>query len=434
MLINQIMEKRRIHKATRVVVDKPKATVPTVASKPTVQKTKAFFDTGSYAGRLPKKPTPDQIRMLLAENNVDNPLNDIVYGLNNKGNINTLTDSIFTALSRPNRRANDCSFAIFAQSGQGKSHVVRTFASAIGLPFVNAPATSLKTVDDLFKMIMTTYSQSSFKGDSLFPNPNHVDTKFPAITRLDRDDYQYMIPPIVVFLDEAHAIPKKMMEAGLLTAMEPDDHWMSVNYEGETVTVDTRNICWVLATTEKGMLFDAFINRVVSLIEWQNAGPEELAQIVRMKVKKLTGQTPSDLFCESVAGMRRVPREAISFAKKAMNKKRVIPSLTWDEICQRVASDMGLDEWGLNKKQVDILAALGQRPIAESRLTAVAKCRIEQIRKYELPELMSYDNGGPFIVSSSRGLCITVAGLAELEKRGISHNGHKVTAEYFENR
>ena len=96
---------------------------------------------------------------------------------------------------------------------------------------------------------------------------------------------------------------------------------------------------------------------------------------------------------------------------------------------------MGLNEYGLTKKQTDILHSLGQRPIAESRLAEIAKCRIAQVKKYELPALMQYNNGGPFVVSvSGRGMCITRNGLLMLEKMGMDHKGDKITAEYFESK
>jgi hypothetical protein len=118
-----------------------------------------------------------------------------------------------------------------------------------------------------------------------------------------------------------------------------------------------------------------------------------------------------------------------------VQQKAMMPSDSWEECCKLVAHDLAIDEWGLTRKQVAILAALGQRPISLAGLGNVAKCRAEQVRSMELPGLQQYTNGGPFVISlTGRGVCITEAGLRELEKRGLPHKGKKITAEYFESK
>ncbi len=231
------------------------------------------------------------------------------------------------------------------------------------------------------------------------------------------------------------------MTGGLLNAMEPDDGLMVVK-RGRTgsMLVDCKDVCWIGATTEKGKLFDAFANRLGTDIEWRSAAASEVAQIVKQKLdrKAESGEIAFSMpleACEIVARYRRVPREAINFGLKVIQQRDMLPSDTWDEAAAQVARDIGLDEWGFTRKQVAILAAMGQRPIAEKRLAAVAKCRMEQVERYELPMLIDYSNGGPLVVSvTGRGMCITEAGLRELDKRGISHKGRKITAEYFEER
>jgi Holliday junction resolvasome RuvABC ATP-dependent DNA helicase subunit len=246
---------------------------------------------------------------------------------------------------------------------------------------------------------------------------------------------------MIVFFDEAHALPTKMMTGGLLNAMEPDDGLMVVKQgRTSTVVVDCKNLCWVGATTEKGKLFDAFANRLGTDIEWRSASSKIVAKIVAQKMmsRYLDGEIMDvvpDEACALAARYRRVPREAINFAVKMAQQQSMFPSDTWEEAADQVAQDMGLDEWGFSEKQIAILSAVGQRPMAEKRLALVAKCRSEQVERYELPMLMDYTNGGPLVVPiPGRGMCITHAGLRELEKRGIAHRGEKITAEHFESR
>lgn len=404
---------------------------------------KVFYDPSSTRAHrnLPEAPTEDQIRMALSQNSERCPLNQIIVSDANAGNMRMLRDFAFTALKRYNRSLRGCNFGIYAGSGQGKTYVVKQFAKTVGIPFVFVQSASISNTWDLFEQIKDAFDEHRFEGDVLSKQPCNfkpiVEWKNP------KDGTDFTIPPCIILFDEAHQIPRKMMKGGLLNAMERDDGMMAIKSPGaksDFKIVNCQNVCWIAATTERGMLFDAFENRLGTAIEWHSAGPDEVASIIKMKMDAyhkdgdLPFTMPEDV-CHMVAKYQRVPREAISFATKVIQRRDIMPSHTWEEACAAIAYDMGLDEWGFTRKQVMILKALGQRPIAESRLPGVAKCRIEQVQKYELPFLMSYDGDGPYIVSvSGKGSCITEAGLLELEKRGIDHKGKSITAEYFESK
>ena len=389
---------------------------------------KLFWDHTSNRlyPHLPKTPTEGMIRSALAENNQTCPLNDIIIGVENGGNMRTLRRFSFTACKRYNHSARGCNFGIFAQSGQGKTFIVKQFAKTIGIPFVLIQSASLVDTWQLFREVCDACEK--------------IDT---PIVDFKKHESDYTLPPVIVFFDEAHAIPRKMMKGGLLNAMEPDDGYMMAKPPGmrtDSIVIDCKDVCWIAATTEKGMLFDAFANRLGTMIEWQNAGISQVAQIVEQKMnwrkkhKYLPFTMPIEA-CEIVARYCRVPREAVNFGSAVIQQVDMIPSLSWIEAAEQVARDMGLDEWGFTKKQILILSAVGQRPIALKRLPSVARCRIEQVEKYELPKLIGYFDGGPYLVPvSGRGMCITEAGLSQLEKRGIPHKGKRITAECFENR
>lgn len=394
-----------------------------------VQYQKIFWDSTANRSipKLPLKPNEDDIRLAVSPNNSACSLNKIIHGPENEGNMRTLRRFVFTAMKRQNHSLRGCNFGIYAQSGQGKTFVVKQFAKAVGIPLVFVQSAALSDTATLFDMICTACA----------------DVNTPVVPyKPDEDDKaDYKLPPVIVFFDEAHTLPVKMMTGGLLNAMEGDDGMMIVKKgRSSTVLVNCENVCWIGATTEKGKLFDAFANRMSTDIEWRSAAANEVAEIVAQKMEKryLDGEIPfpvPDEACQLVARYRRVPREAISFALKTVQQRDMYPSDTWEEAAAQVAKDMGLDEWGFSKKQIAILSALGQRPHAEKRLAGVAKCRTEQVERYELPMLMDYSNGGPLVVPiSGRGMCLTSAGLKELDKRRIPHRGEKITAEYYENK
>jgi SpoVK/Ycf46/Vps4 family AAA+-type ATPase len=407
-----------------------------------MQPQKVFYDytRDRRLSQLPGPPTDNEIRAALSQNNRRCPLSEVIVSRDNEGNMRTLRRFAFTALKRYNRSCRGCNFGLFAGSGQGKTYLAKQFARTIGIPFVFVQSASLIDTWQLFELIQAEFAKHEFHGDSLITPPNRA---FPKIVEWENpeDNSDYTVPPCIVFFDEAHQIPKKMMVGGLLNAMERDDGYMQVRPSGakaDTLTVNVREVCWVAATTERGRLFDALENRLSTAIEWAPANSLEVTAITKMRIdqyastKELPFSMPIEA-CQMVAKYRRVPREAISFAYKVVQQKDMMPSDTWEEAVKRVAGDIGVDAGGLSVKQVAILAALGQRPIAETRLPTIAKCRLEQVQRFELPALISYDNGGPFVVAmSGKGMCITEAGLQQLEKRGIAHKGRRVTAEHFE--
>lgn len=396
-----------------------------------MQRKKIFFDStpDRRLKSLPPRPSDDEIRVHLFDSSSDCPLNNIICGKANAGNMEILQTFAFTALKRGDRSCRDCNFGIYAQSGQGKTYVVKQFAKTIGIPFVFVQSKSLKNTWMLFEMIRDRFDQHEHNG-----------RRWPPIEEVNEDEFDYALPPCIVFFDEAHALSKSMMTAGLLNAMESGDGTMVAKPEGansDAVRIDCSEVCWIAATTEKGMLFDAFENRLTS-IEWASARKEELVQIVKMAVDQRyeNGElehTLPEYACEIVTRYQRVPREAVQFAELTIQKKDVFPNFTWEDAASSVAKNLDIDEGGLTKKQVNVMSALGTRPIAESRLPSVAKCRKEQLQRYVLPPLMEYNEIGPLVISlPGRGMCLTESGLKELEKRGIGHNGHKVTVEYFE--
>lgn len=391
-----------------------------------VQTQRLFYDNGCMP-HLPPPPLDEDIRVALAENNVKCPLNEIIVSEANQGNMRNLRRFAYTAYKRINRSCRGCNFGIFSPAGQGKTFVVKKFAETIGIPFVFVQSPSLESTYHLFEQIQEAFEK--------FGTP---------IVQVKDDNHDFYLPPCIVFFDEAHELRTSLMKGALLNAMEPDDAYMVIKQpgsKGSTHRVDCYEVCWVAATTDRGDLFDAFDSRLTTAIEWASADGEELTGIIEAGLNKKvrTGElpfAPPREVCKLIAQYQKVPRLAIhGFGAKVVQQKDYIPSHTWEECCQIVASDIGLNQFGFTKKQTAILAALGKRPIAEGRLSEIAQCRVSEVKKYVMPGLMQYVGGGPYVVSvTGRGMCLTRAGLRLLEKMGISHRGEKITAEYFESR
>jgi Holliday junction resolvasome RuvABC ATP-dependent DNA helicase subunit len=393
------------------------------------QQQKAFWDytPDRRLSHLPSPPTDDEIRLALARNNVKCPLNEIIVSPPNDGNFRILHRFAFSAYQRFNRSCRGCNFGIYCPPGQGKTFIVKRFAETIGIPFAFIQSPGLQDCWDLFQQVSKACEKA---GVPVVP------------TKRDKSDFT--LPPCIIFFDEAHQLRESLQRGSLLNPMEPDDGYMHIKQpgkNGDMLVVNCKEVCWVGATTDPADLFDAFRTRLSTTIEWVPATEKELPAIVKagLDAKERKGEiakSPPLQVCEMICKYQKVPRSAIhSFGVMVVQQKAMMPSDSWEECCKLVAHDLAIDEWGLTRKQVAILAALGQRPISLAGLGNVAKCRAEQVRSMELPGLQQYTNGGPFVISlTGRGVCITEAGLRELEKRGLPHKGKKITAEYFESK
>lgn len=394
-----------------------------------IQKQRTFFTEvlGDVNDELPFRPTDNEINAQLASNNAACPLNRIIVSGANRGNSRILHRFASAAYRRPNHSCRGLNFGIYSPPGQGKTFVVKCYAETIGIPFVFIHSAGLQDTWDLFNQISAACAKM---GTPVVP----MKTK----------KANFVLPPCIVFFDEAHELKESLQRGALLNPMEPDDGYMHLKTPGkdsDMVVVDCYDVCWVAATTDPADLFDAFRSRFLNSIEWAPASREELPRIIKagldnkVSTGELTLPIPLEA-CDSIARYTTVPRMAIhGFGTQVVLQKQLIPSQTWEEACVTVAADLQIDQWGMTKKGLMILEALGKRPIARGRLGDICKCRTAQIEKMELPALMQHNNGGPFALSvTGRGMCITESGLRELDKRGVAHNGRKVTAEYFESK
>lgn len=361
----------------------------------------------------PLRPTEEEILESLSPNNPQCPLNRIVSS-SNDGNMRMLRRFAFESYKLVDRSCRGLNFGIYAGPGQGKTFVVKCWAETIGLPFVEIDSASLEDTWTLFQEICKVCKA---KGIPVVPQQSEFDFK---------------LPPCIVFFDEAHALSNSIRTGGLLKAMEYKDGIMRTQPSGKGAhrpmyTINCANVCWIAATTDPGLLYkesQAFYDRFPNHIQWNPATSEEIIEIVRHNYPQLDREA-----CEQVAFYCKVPRKAIAFANQ-MRSEREMSKGTWMEAARIVASDMQIDEYGMPLQQVNLLKVLGQRPVAIVRLGAQIGVRREELESMILPPLMNQEK--PLVRATRRGYAITRAGVEELEKRKISHCGDRVMAERIE--
>lgn len=348
-----------------------------------------------HVNRRPE-PTDEEKRIRVDRRSKRSPFYRFI---GNERAVRKMTAAAYTALGRENHEMRELAFAIFGPSSSGKTSLARCYADTVSLPFMEISPKSLRTTDDLFRIIrnvLLEYGLPLVEED----RPNH-----------------YRLPPCVIFIDEVHALTPGIVD-GLLKATEFNDAQL-VTESG--VVIDTYRVTWMIATTDEGKLFEAFRTRF-SPVVLNYLNKSDVAKIV-----KLANADLSETVCQLVAKYNsRIPRKALEFARYMRMVQAMQPEDTWEAIAAQVASDEGIDEFGMQEVHLKLLTALGQGPIAKNRIALIAGRKDEEVERNILPWLMVATDDQPALITvTGRGYAITEAGVAELEKRGIEHKSGK---------
>lgn len=340
-------------------------------------------------------------RKIISPDNAKYELNKFI---GNEQAIRRLNRAVFSALGKVNRDCSDFSFALCGPASTGKTFLSKLFASSLKLPFVSVEPQSIHRVHDIFVEIEKVCAEFS----------NHT-TLYPY------DTNKYYLPPMVVFIDEVHNLKNSVVQ-GLLKATEPNDRIM-VTEEG--VEVKTNNVCWMIATTDRGDLFDAFDTRFQK-VNLNLYSRKEMAQIIKMN----NPDWPEEV-CMLVAKYNsQVPREALAFARD-MRVEYEMNGGSWLDVAASVAEDHGIDAQGMTYSRLEVLRMLGQSPVSASQLPHYIHVKEDELRKFIMPPLMSKtpDQKIPLVTISNKGYTITKAGIEELNKRSIPNKGIEAIPE-----
>ena len=357
-------------------------------------------------------PTPEERRWISDPNNPQCPLYRFIGNAKAK---ERLSRAVYAAWGRPNHCCSDQSFALLGPSSAGKTTLARLYGEAVGLPFIEIQP---KAVQNSRQLYMEIYNKLKNTVIPFAEGPKSL-ILLPADPECTNDP-NMIVSPCVVFIDEVHALNRNIVPE-LLKATEPKDGMLSI---GEGWYADCRNVCWIIATTERGLLFPPFENRFRK-VQLDMYGADEIAQIMH-----LNHPSWNKPLCQLVAKYSsRVPREALAFAVD-MQLERDKNGGDWKSIAARVARSHDIDRFGLTKKRLAILVALGQiGAVSKNRMCDFAQCQLEELERFQMPALLACTATEPaMVVVTSKGYAITHQGLAELEKRGIPHRGDEVVA------
>ena len=340
-----------------------------------------------------------------------NPKCPLSHFIGNQKALRRLSRAAYSAWGQPNHDCSDQSFALVGPSSTGKTTLARLFGDSVLLPFVEIHPKSVKGPKNILEEIQLVLEKIKIYSKSL-----QQEITLQLVPNIDN---HFIVPPLVLFIDEVHALSNPIVQS-LLKAIEPKDGHLATE---EGWTADCRKVCWIIATTDRGLLFDAFDTRFRK-IHLNLYDREEIAQIVHLNNKDWSMDV-----CRIVAKYCwRVPREAIAFAQDMrteyeMQSKR--GHVSWEEVAAAVAQDSDIDPMGMTLQRIKVLVALGQQgAIPRGRLCHYAQCKEEELVKFVMPALITATDHEPALVAvTSKGYSITRSGLEELTRRGIPHNG-----------
>lgn len=234
------------------------------------------------------------------------------------------------------------------QPSTGKSELAKRMAEALGLPFIKLDGRSVLSKERLFQLINGQLSQQG-----LCVSQVSQQAGLPVM--------EY--PPLVVFIDEVHLVPRSLQESFLTMLEAADrivlvaDHYAKMN-----------NATFLFATTRASCIDAAFRSRCteIHLREYNKA---EVAAIVEHKLKQ---NWPRDIYLEIAKLGRCVPRVAIEIGKELETEIAVseYSNRSLKEHLEEVRLAREIDEMGLTFLDLQYLTILEHenRPVGEQAL------------------------------------------------------------------
>lgn len=238
-------------------------------------------------------------------------------------------------------------YLLTGQPSTGKTELARRMASALGLPFVRLDGRGVVSRDRIYDLVDGELSQAGMTAAQVGHQAG-----LPV--------FQY--PPLVVFIDEVHLVPRAIQES-LLTMLEAADRTVTLGSRVARVERAT----FIFATTRASELDSAFRSRCaeVQLREY------DLGEVAEIISRRFPGWT-RDVYTEIAKLGRRVPRVALELARELETEITVSEHTHRSalEHLREVRTARELDEFGLTPLDLQCLSVLERenRPVGEQSL------------------------------------------------------------------
>jgi Holliday junction resolvasome RuvABC ATP-dependent DNA helicase subunit len=337
--------------------------------------------------------TREEKLFLSSASNPKSPFHKIV---GNAAAVQECTSIVFKGLGRATHYVSDCNVAYTGPAGVGKTMFAKAMASSLSLPFIEASPDNIKTPDDLFHAMQAVFKQRMVQDAQ----------GICSLEMIDLGGKKFCAPACTIFIDEFHRA--KGLAQSLLTATDDTSRTMS----GEFGIMNTQNVQWQIATTDIGLVFDAFQTRFLT-IELMPYNRDEMARIVHV-------QNP-DIPMESCRYLTRyyylVTREVLKAAGR-VRTAREMSGESWEQAIEQIRVRDGIDDFGLSRKRVAVLESLYSGKKSVANLASSIGVKIEELEGNILKPMQMIGNGfTPLIETTSGGRQLTKAGRDAWEMR-----------------
>ena len=201
----------------------------------------------------------------------------------------------------------------------------------------------------------------------------------------EKQFFEQLMPQIqgtdcVLFFDEAHELPKKLVTAFLSIFNTEKKTVVHYTYQDVEYTFDFAQMSFIFATTEMDRLFAPFKDRltVVDFVPYSNS---EVKDIIKKRIPDV--KFAAGALDEISTTIRGNARSAVKRAKEIEMycEAKNSPDFSledWKELCHKA----NINKRGLSNTEIQILSALKERgPLTLTMLSAITGLSIQALRK-----------------------------------------------------
>ena len=201
----------------------------------------------------------------------------------------------------------------------------------------------------------------------------------------EKQFFEQMMPQIqgtecILFFDEAHELPKKLVTAFLSILNTEKKTVVHYTYQDVEYTFNFEQMSFIFATTEMDRLFAPFKDRltVVDFVPYSNS---EVKDIIKKRVPsvKFAAGVLDDISTTIRGNARSAVKRAKEIEMYCEAKNNPDFSLEdWKELCHKA----NINPRGLSNTEVQILTALKERgPLTLTMLSAITGLSVAALRK-----------------------------------------------------